>query len=259
MRMIESILADAAAIAAVRRDIHAHPELCFEEQRTSDLIARQLTDWDIPIHRGMGTTGVVAILTGDDLATSTRPVRAVLSGSNYKETGWPAMAVGKTRFVGELIAAVVATDRYAAEDAIDAIEVTYETLPVVADVEAAMRADAPRIHEEIADNVYLHAHYEKGDVQKLLDGCEIRLKETMRQARTTSAPMEARATMAMVDPVDGTLTVWASSQSPHMLRTGLAEALGVPDSRIRMLRMDNQEYIAISGCAVRDCVAHRGP
>jgi hippurate hydrolase len=60
--MIESILADAAAIAAVRRDIHAHPELCFEEKRTADVIARQLTDWDIPIHRGLGKTGVVAIL-----------------------------------------------------------------------------------------------------------------------------------------------------------------------------------------------------
>ena len=62
MQMIESILADAAAIAAVRRDIHAHPELCFQEQRTSDVIARQLTEWGIPIHRGLGTTGVVAIL-----------------------------------------------------------------------------------------------------------------------------------------------------------------------------------------------------
>jgi amidohydrolase len=62
MKLIESILADAAAIAAVRRDIHAHPELCFEEQRTADLIAAQLTAWGIPIHRGLGTTGVVAIL-----------------------------------------------------------------------------------------------------------------------------------------------------------------------------------------------------
>ncbi|MEP6876057.1 MAG: M20 aminoacylase family protein, partial [Burkholderiales bacterium] len=71
MRMIESILADAAAIAAVRRDLHAHPELCFEEQRTSDVIAKQLTDWGIPIHRGMGTTGVVAILKN---GTSSRAV-----------------------------------------------------------------------------------------------------------------------------------------------------------------------------------------
>ncbi|MGZ5214773.1 MAG: M20/M25/M40 family metallo-hydrolase, partial [Caldimonas sp.] len=62
MQVIESILADAAQIAAVRRDIHAHPELCFEEKRTSDLIAAQLTEWSIPIHRGMGTTGIVAIL-----------------------------------------------------------------------------------------------------------------------------------------------------------------------------------------------------
>ena len=53
MQVIESILADAAQIAALRRDIHAHPELCFEEKRTSDLIAEQLTAWGIPIHRGM--------------------------------------------------------------------------------------------------------------------------------------------------------------------------------------------------------------
>ncbi|HET9976714.1 MAG TPA: M20 aminoacylase family protein [Burkholderiaceae bacterium] len=62
MQPIESILADAASIAALRRDIHAHPELCFEEQRTSDLIARALTDWGIPVHRGLGKTGVVGIV-----------------------------------------------------------------------------------------------------------------------------------------------------------------------------------------------------
>ena len=61
MQVIESILADAAQIAALRRDIHAHPELCFEETRTADVIAKQLTDWGVPIHRGMGTTGIVAI------------------------------------------------------------------------------------------------------------------------------------------------------------------------------------------------------
>ena len=62
MRLIESILADAAAITTLRRDIHAHPELCFHEQRTSDVIAKALTDWGIPIHRGLGTTGVVGII-----------------------------------------------------------------------------------------------------------------------------------------------------------------------------------------------------
>jgi amidohydrolase len=62
MQLIESILADAAAITALRRDIHAHPELCFQERRTADVIAKALTDWGIPIHRGLGQTGVVAIL-----------------------------------------------------------------------------------------------------------------------------------------------------------------------------------------------------
>ena len=66
MKVIDSIVADAAAIAAVRRDIHAHPELCFQEVRTADVIAAKLTEWGIPIHRGLGTTGVVGIVHGRD-------------------------------------------------------------------------------------------------------------------------------------------------------------------------------------------------
>ena len=71
MQLIESILADAAAITAIRRDIHAHPELCFEEVRTADVIAKALTDWGIPIHRGLGKTGVVGIVKN---GTSNRAV-----------------------------------------------------------------------------------------------------------------------------------------------------------------------------------------
>ncbi|EWS57079.1 M20 aminoacylase family protein [Methylibium sp. T29] len=62
MQLIESILADSAAVTAIRRDLHAHPELCFEERRTADVIARTLGDWGIPVHRGLGTTGVVGIV-----------------------------------------------------------------------------------------------------------------------------------------------------------------------------------------------------
>ena len=62
MQLIESILADASAVAAIRRDIHKHPELCFQEVRTADVIAKALTDWGIPVHRGLGTTGVVGIV-----------------------------------------------------------------------------------------------------------------------------------------------------------------------------------------------------
>jgi hippurate hydrolase len=71
MQLIESILADAAAITTIRRDIHAHPELCFEEKRTADVIAKALTDWGIPVHRGLGKTGVIGIVKN---GTSSRAV-----------------------------------------------------------------------------------------------------------------------------------------------------------------------------------------
>jgi len=62
MNLLDSIVTQAAAITAIRRDIHAHPELCFEENRTADLVAARLTEWGIPVHRGLGTTGVVGIV-----------------------------------------------------------------------------------------------------------------------------------------------------------------------------------------------------
>ena len=74
MNVIDSIVTQAASIAAVRRDIHAHPELCFEEVRTADVVAGKLTEWGIPIHRGLGKTGVVAIVKGRDGGASGRAI-----------------------------------------------------------------------------------------------------------------------------------------------------------------------------------------
>ena len=74
MNLIEPILAQAASITQLRRDIHAHPELCFEEVRTADLVAAKLTEWGIPIHRGLGTTGVVGIVHGRDGGKSSRAI-----------------------------------------------------------------------------------------------------------------------------------------------------------------------------------------
>ena len=74
MKLIDSIVTQAAGMAAVRRDIHAHPELCFQEVRTADVVAGKLTEWGIPIHRGLGTTGVVGIVHGRDGGKSGRAV-----------------------------------------------------------------------------------------------------------------------------------------------------------------------------------------
>ncbi len=189
----------------------------------------------IDTRRAAVMPGVEAVITGADLAATARPIRATMSGDGFKESGWPALAQGKARFVGEPVAAVVAADAYRAEDALEGIEVTYDPLPPVADAEASMRPEAPRLHEELADNVLFHTRFAKGDVQTPLASADIRLSETFRHARCSSAPMEPRGVMAFVDPAEGMLTVWATSQAPHLYRSGLAEALGISDSRVRVL------------------------
>jgi carbon-monoxide dehydrogenase large subunit len=190
---------------------------------------------DIDVRAARALPGVEAIVTGADLAVTTRPIRAVMSDAGYKESGWPPLAQGKVRFAGEPVVAVVATDQYRAEDALDAISVAYDPLPAVAGAEASMRPGAPRLHDELADNILFHTHFENGDVERALASAEIRLRETFRHARCSSSPVETRGVMASLDPVDGVLTVWASSQTPHLLRSGLAEVLGIPDSRLRVL------------------------
>jgi aerobic carbon-monoxide dehydrogenase large subunit len=189
----------------------------------------------IDARAALAQPGVEAVVTGADLATTTRPIRAAMTGAGYKESAWPVLALGKVRFAGEPVAAVVATDRYRAEDALEAIEIAYEALPAVADAEASMADGAPRLHEELSDNVIFHSRFASGDVDGALASADIRISETFRHGRCSSVPMEPRGVMASVDPVDGMLTVWASTQSPHLMRSGLAEALRMADSRIRVL------------------------
>src|SRR5262245_25939603 len=86
---------------------------------------------DVDARRGRAMPGVEAVVTGADLAATTRPIRAVMSGAGYKESGWPALAQGKVRFVGEPVVAVVAADAYRAEAALDAIDVSYGPIPNV--------------------------------------------------------------------------------------------------------------------------------
>jgi carbon-monoxide dehydrogenase large subunit len=189
----------------------------------------------IDTRAALALPGVEAVVTGEDLASTTRPIRAAMTGTGYTESAWPALAQGKARFAGEPVVAVVATDPYRAEDALELVTVTYEPLPAVIDAEASMAPGAPLVHDEVPGNVIFHTHFENGPVQAGFDAADVRLAETFRHGRCSSSPMEPRGVMASVDPIDGMLTVWASSQTPHLLRSGLAEVLGVPDSRIRVL------------------------
>jgi carbon-monoxide dehydrogenase large subunit len=183
----------------------------------------------------LGSDGVVAVLTGDEVSRLARPILGEMSHPGFKPCGWPALAQGKVRFAGEPVVAVAARDRYRAEDALERVRVDYEPLPAVVDAEAAARPEAPRVHDELADNVLFHARHDSGGVGEAFARAEIRIGETLRHGRCTSAPMETRGAVATWDAAEGALTVWATTQSPHMHRSGLAGALGLPESRIRVL------------------------
>jgi len=180
--------------------------------------------------------GVHAVITAADMPGGPPIVPMRLQPlPEFKPFEQPVIAHDKVRYVGEPLAVVVADSQALAEDALEAIDVTYEPLPAVVEAEAAMKPGAPVLHAEMGDNVIFHTRFQNGDVAQALASADIRLAETFRHARCSSSPMEPRGVMAGVDPVDGTLIVWAATQSPHLMRSGLAEALGLPDSRIRIL------------------------
>ncbi len=128
----------------------------------------------------------------------------------------PFFAGEKVRFVGEIIAAVVAPNRYIAEDIVDLIEVEYEPLPVNFDIEEAMKPKRgdDLVHEEVLGNVYFDDSFEKGDIRRAFQESDLIVKERVCTARTTAAPMETRGVVADWG-LDDTLTVWSSTQMPY--------------------------------------------
>src|SRR5262245_2900649 len=123
-RFMSDLCLPGLRVVAFLRSLHAHAKLVA-----------------IDSSRALQIPGVEAVVTGADLRTSVHSIRAVMNDPGYRQSSWPPLALDKVRFVGEPVAAVVARDRYLAEDALDAIGVTYEPLAAVIDAEASMRAD----------------------------------------------------------------------------------------------------------------------
>jgi carbon-monoxide dehydrogenase large subunit len=182
-----------------------------------------------------GQPGIALVLAGDEAARGAKPIPSMLNSPGFRVTDWPALATGKVRFVGEPVAAVAAADRYLAEDAAERIRVTYEALPPVADAEQALRPGAARLHENLADNILFHLRHDNGQADPAFQEAEIVLAETFRHPRCAGAPLENRGVIASFDRSNGMLTVWASTQIPHLLRTGLAQVLGFPESWLRVI------------------------
>jgi carbon-monoxide dehydrogenase large subunit len=147
----------------------------------------------------------------------------------------PHLATDKVRFVGEIVAVVVADSREAAVDAAELVGVDYEPLPVVTDVRAAAR-DEVRLFDDAGTNVCFHQAPEDAD-PALLEGCAVRATGTVVSQRVAVCPIEPRCCGVQPEE-DGTLTVWLSTQTPHQDRAGLAEALGLDPERIHLLAPD---------------------
>jgi aerobic carbon-monoxide dehydrogenase large subunit len=180
--------------------------------------------------------GVAAVLAGRDLAGQVGPLAPRLEGEGFFATEWAALAPERARFAGEAVAVVAAEDPYAAADAAEAIEVDYSPLPVVADVDAALASDAPRVHASVAGNLLFERRHCRGDVDGAFARAAVRIAEGFTHGRVSASPLEPRGLVAAWD--GARLTVWMSTQVPHIVRAGLARAFAVAPDAVRVVVPD---------------------
>ncbi len=184
--------------------------------------------------------GVVAVYTASDLGDYWRPGPLLvppppIAGLVFNTCTQVPLAKDKLRHVGELIAMVVAESRYVAEDALDDIVVEAEPLPAVVDLEAALAAGTPRVHDQLPSNLAAHAVQRKGDYARARAQAHTVIARRFRYDRGASAAIENRAVVAQWDPHAEELTVWDTTQAPIPIRNGLAQLLGLLESQVRVV------------------------
>jgi len=178
--------------------------------------------------------GVVAVLTGRD----TERVGPVPCGASLPGLRVPhhhVLATNRVYFVGHPVAVVVATDRYLAGDAADLVEVDYEVLPAVADPEKAQAKGAPAVHPEWPDNIAFTYHQEGGDVDKAFAEADVVVKQRITSQRLIPMAMETRGVVAEWRGADRQLNLYTSTQIPHLVRTLVAQMLGLEENRMRVI------------------------
>jgi aerobic carbon-monoxide dehydrogenase large subunit len=180
--------------------------------------------------------GVITVVTGDDLSEQLH-VPAVPMVPGMKIPPHPVLARGAVHAVGTPVAAVVAEDRALAQDALSAIVVDYEALPAVVNAEQALEPGAPLAREELDSNVCYVATKTGGDVDKAFAEAEHIVRLRIASPRLVALAIEPRGIVAKPEPT-GDLTVWLSTQSPHRVRADLANAIGFPEHRIRIIAPD---------------------
>ena len=182
--------------------------------------------------------GVLAVFTGADLAGLTNPVQATSRMADYQPTWLPPLAVDRVRYVGEPVVAIVAEDRYLAEDAVAQVEVAFDTLAPVVDVEEAIQDGAPRLHDEATSNVLALRQFGRGDVEAAMAEATVKVGGRFRFRRKSPLAMENRAYLAEYDRGARALTLYSSTQVPGIIRDIVAEILDMPGHRVRIVAPD---------------------
>ncbi len=148
------------------------------------------------------------------------------------------VARGEVNFAGEPVAVVVATDRYKAQDALEYIEVDYEPMDVVTDLEEAMAEGSPLTHEDFGTNEAYTWDLATGDIDEAFSTADVVVKERYLQPRLIPNAIETRGVVANPDPVNGGFTVFSSTQVPHILKSVLSAYCGVPEQKLRVVAPD---------------------
>src|SRR5947207_3706890 len=178
--------------------------------------------------------GVIAVYTSAD-TTSLGPVPCAIQMPDLKVPRHPVLAEGRVRYVGEPVAVVVAEDFYTARDAAELVEVDYEPLPVVTHLEKALSKDSPLVHEQFNSNQAFTHQLKNGDVEAAFKKADRIVKQRMMNQRLAPIAMEPRAVVAEYLPGENRLTVWSSTQIPHLLKTQISLLVGLPETAVRVI------------------------
>ncbi|NMH98413.1 xanthine dehydrogenase family protein [Pseudonocardia sp. K10HN5] len=193
----------------------------------------------IDTSRARELPGVFDVITGKDLAAVAGQQPVIwLPIPEQRIAKTHALAVDRVRWVGQAVAAVVATDRYVAEDALELIDVEYEPLPVVADLDAALAPDAPKLYDDWPDNVSGSLTYSNGDADEAFASADLVVEGSFTHGRAMGCPLEPRGCIVNWDSFSDTLDLWLSTQAPNLARDLLCEVFGVPVHKIRIRTPD---------------------
>ncbi|MEI4196479.1 xanthine dehydrogenase family protein molybdopterin-binding subunit [Roseovarius sp. E0-M6] len=179
--------------------------------------------------------GVIKVMTGAELAGKVEPFRSMPNRFSGGESVQHWLAVDKVRFCGEAICAVVAEDRATAEDAVDLIEVDYDPLPVVTKAREGEKDDAPRIHEECANNHLIKREYERGEVDEAFANAHAVVERSFHIGRKQAMCLEGRGCVAAFRQGSFKLSVWMSHQLPYVVRHYLAKHLKLTETDVRVI------------------------